>query len=361
MATIAILGGGNGGFAAAAHLWSLGHRIRLYNRSAGTIRSVAEAGGVHFTGVLGEGFATLEAASISLAEALSGADLVMVCLPAGAFESLALELAPLLDRSPPVVLNPGSTGGALVFARALRAAECRTLPALGETNTLTYICRKQGASAVYVSSVVRNVRFAALGSSATGEMAAQLAALYPTLNPVPNVLHTALSNVNAILHPPGMILASAWIEHTAGDFRYYYEAATPAVAQVMADLDAERLAIADAWKISQEPFPALFADLGSTTPEAGASGSFLRVLRESEPNQFIKAPATLEHRYLREDIPYGLVPLSALGRALGVRTPVIDSLITLASSISRTDYRAEGWTMEKLGLPPDPAAAAQFL
>jgi opine dehydrogenase len=34
----------------------------------------------------------------------------------------------------------------------------------------------------------------------------------------------------------------------------------------------------------------------------------------------------------------------------GVKTPVIDSLITLASAISRTDYRSEGLTLGKMGL-----------
>jgi opine dehydrogenase len=361
MTTVAILGGGNGGFAAAAHLHSLGHRVRLYNRSPATIQAIREARGIAYSGVIGEGFAPLSLITTSVAEALADAALVMICLPAFGLEHIASELAPLLDGTQPILLNPGNTGGALALRQMLRDAGCQALPLIAETNTLTYICRKRAPGEIYISSVVRNVRFAALLASQTEAIAGLVRELYPTLRPVEHVLFTALSNVNAVLHPPGIVLSAAWIEHTGGDFRYYYGAGTPTVAQVMADLDRERLALGSAWDITLEPFPALFADIGSTSAEAGASGSFLRMLRESEPNKFIRAPPSLDSRYLHEDIPFGLVPMSELARARAVATPVMDALITLTSSMNRVDYRARGWTLARLGLTTDRAAAVSVL
>jgi opine dehydrogenase len=44
------------------------------------------------------------------------------------------------------------------------------------------------------------------------------------------------------------------------------------------------------------------------------------------------------------------VPIAEIGGLLGIRTPVIDALISLASVVSRTDYRKEGLTVEKMGL-----------
>jgi opine dehydrogenase len=351
MLRVAVLGGGNGGFAAAAHLSTMGHHVQLYSRSAETLRAVRTAGGIAYSGVLGEGFARPALISHDLATAVRAVDLVMLCLPATAFADLAGRLASLLSPDVPVLLNPGNTGGSLFFRRALEEAGCRHLPPIAETNTLTYICRKQGEERVYISSLVRQVRVAVLPARGGERILALVRQLYPTLRPVATVLHTSLSNVNAVLHPPGMVLSAAWIEQSGGDFRYYYDAGTPAVAQVMADLDGERLAIAAAWGLRLEPFPQLFADIGSTSAEAGASGSFLRMLRESEPNKFIKAPASLDSRYLHEDIPFGLVPMSELGQALGVATPVMDALITLTSSMTRRNYRATGWTLERLGLP----------
>ena len=78
--------------------------------------------------------------------------------------------------------------------------------------------------------------------------------------------------------------------------------------------------------------------------------SAYRAIHESEPNRTINSPGTLDHRYLKEDVGYGLVPMAEIGRLVGVETPVIDAFITLASVISRTDYRKQGLTLEALGL-----------
>ena len=62
------------------------------------------------------------------------------------------------------------------------------------------------------------------------------------------------------------------------------------------------------------------------------------------------APDRLDHRYVAEDVPYGLVPLAELGRTAGIRTPVADALTTVASVALQRDYRAEGRTLEQMGL-----------
>jgi len=47
----------------------------------------------------------------------------------------------------------------------------------------------------------------------------------------------------------------------------------------------------------------------------------------------IKGPTNLNTRYLFEDIPTGLVPLSCLGKALGVKTPTMDAVVELGSAL----------------------------
>ena len=56
----------------------------------------------------------------------------------------------------------------------------------------------------------------------------------------------------------------------------------------------------------------------------------------------IVEPETLDHRYITEDVPYGLIPISELGRKLGVTTPLIDSFIEIASMIIQKDFRKTG-------------------
>jgi len=70
----------------------------------------------------------------------------------------------------------------------------------------------------------------------------------------------------------------------------------------------------------------------------------------SRPFSRIRAPKTLRHRYITEDVPYGLVSYSSLGDLLEVETPTMDILIDLASLLMDVDYWGEGVTMETLGL-----------
>jgi opine dehydrogenase len=68
------------------------------------------------------------------------------------------------------------------------------------------------------------------------------------------------------------------------------------------------------------------------------------------PNRTIKAPPCLDHRYIHEDVGYGLVPMAALGRLAGVATPTMDALVQLVSVALGVDYARDGLTLERLGL-----------
>ena len=91
------------------------------------------------------------------------------------------------------------------------------------------------------------------------------------------------------------------------------------VGRVIDAVDRERLAIAAAAGISTKPFVQIFAETGYTTEAAARSGSAHVALQESAPNRWIKGPPSLDHRYLHEDVGWGLVPWSAIGDVPGRR------------------------------------------
>ena len=65
----------------------------------------------------------------------------------------------------------------------------------------------------------------------------------------------------------------------------------------------------------------------------------------------IQAQSQLDHRYLTEDVGYSLIFLTDLAARLGVPTPVMDSVVTIASVVLGRDFRAEGTrTLRTLGL-----------
>ena len=65
----------------------------------------------------------------------------------------------------------------------------------------------------------------------------------------------------------------------------------------------------------------------------------------------IGAQSQLDHRYLTEDVGYSLIFLTDLAARLGVRTPVMEAVITIASVVLARDFRAEAArTVDTLGL-----------
>ncbi len=349
MNTVAVLGGGNGAHAAAADLTLKGFRVFLFSRSPDRFKPIRDQGGIVLIDPSGEKLVPIHRVCDTSEEALREAELILVTVPAIAHEHYAHACAPHLKDGQVVVLNPGSTGGALAFKKILREKESNPDVPICETNTLTYICRLTGPATVRIT-VRLKLQFATLPGKKTGECFGIFKGLFPDITERKNVLETSLTNFNAVMHPPGMIMNAGWIEHTRGDFSYYCEGGTPAIARVIEEVDRERMAICQKINYQTEQLLDFFYKAGATSERAYRSGSFYQALQESEPNRFIRAPETLSHRYLAEDIPFGIVPMAYLGEMLGIPTPTIDALIGLASLIHDTDYRQTGWTLEKMGI-----------
>jgi opine dehydrogenase len=347
---IAVLGAGNGGCAAAADLTLRGFEVRLFARSESTIAKLAKLGEIELV----EGGVSKKAApffmSPHLPPVVQGVDLIVVATPAVGHEYIAKNLANYLSDGQRILLNPGHTGGALHFANLLRTLGCKADVQLCETVTLTYICRMPQFGRVEVYRRTTNLRCAAFPAKHTAQLVREIQQVFPNVVAAVNVLETGFANINAIMHPAGMLGNAGWIEKTGGDFLYYREGITPAIGAWIDAVDRERLEIVRRLGLSPMRFVDIFHQAGLTTTEACDSGSAYQAIHESEPNFTIKSPPSLDHRYIREDVGYGLVPMAEIGKLLGVKTPVMDALITLASPALGIDFRGEGLTLEKMGL-----------
>jgi opine dehydrogenase len=347
--TVAILGAGHGGFAAAADLTHRGYSVRLQARNPDRLTALRERGGIEVRGIL-QGHIPIALTTTEVSEAVKGADLIMLVVPSVAHEHYSRSLAPLIDGSQPIFLNPGHTGGGLHFLYELRKSGYRGSIKICETVSLTYVTRMEAPATVGIYSYIKQLGFGALPGKHTDEMYELIKPLYPDIRKATSVVETALSNMNAVFHPPGMIMNAGWIEHTGGDFLFYKEGMTESIGRVTGAVDAERVAVAKALGVPHVTFLDAFFNAGLTTKAARDSGNIARACKESAPNATIKAPSSLNHRYVHEDVGYGLVPIAALGRLAGVPTPTIDSLVHIVGLAVGIDYAREGLTLEKLGL-----------
>jgi opine dehydrogenase len=345
---VSILGAGNGGCATAAHLALRGVRATLFDLPAfeDVLIPIREAGTLRLTGVLGDTTVPAPRVTTDASEAVSGADVLVVAVPAFAQEAFAREAAPHVTPGQVVVLTPGATGGALAFSAALRAAGAPDGIVVAETLSLPYACRKAAPDHVHVAGVKRNLPVAAFPARETPRAMAALGAVFPDmLAPAAHVLETSLNNPNAMAHPVPLLLNAGWVETTGGDFRFYTDGISPSVARAMEALDADRMAVVAALGL-----PAVEAIEWDRRLYGLAGATVYELNQRSWVHRDIRAPDRVRTRYLTEDVPYGLVPIASIGRELGVRTPAIDLFVDLACTVLGEDLRMGARTAATLGL-----------
>jgi opine dehydrogenase len=68
------------------------------------------------------------------------------------------------------------------------------------------------------------------------------------------------------------------------------------------------------------------------------------------PYQATGTPKSLDHKFITEDVPTGLIPMSEIGTAAGMKTSAIDALVEMVRSMTGKDFAVEGRTLERLGL-----------
>jgi opine dehydrogenase len=344
---ITVIGAGHGGKSMAAHLAIMGFPTTLYNRTPEHIAAIKALGVIDLETYEGgpRGLGKLACVTSNIAEALTKAEMIMVVVPSSAHVDVAKACAPFLKDGQVIVLHPGRTCGAIEFAKVLREEHCLANVIVSEAETFIYASRSDGPAQAHIFRIKEAVPLAALPSTSTQMVLDMIHQAYPEFIDGGNVLQTGLNNMGAIFHPALTILNSGWIEATHGDYQFYIDGVTQSVARVLEALDRERVTVASSLGIRAR------TALEWLKLAYDATGEDLREAIQNQPGYYgIKAPPTLNHRYIFEDVPMSLVPIASLGQRYGVSVHGMDSIIRMASIIHRTDYWRRGRTIDKLGI-----------
>jgi len=342
-----VIGAGHGGKAIAAHLSLMGFPVTLYNRTPENVDVIRERGGIELTSYKGgpHGFAELQLVTSNLDEAVREVEVIMVVVPSTAHRDIAQRVCRYLQDGQVVVLNPGRTGGAIEFQNVLRQRSCPADVTVAEAQSFIYRSRSTGPAEAQLFRIVDAVPLAALPADRTGRVLEVLQDAYPQFIDGVDVLHTGLNNVWSVLHPALALLNAGRIESTTGEFSFYVDGVSPAVARLLEVLDAERVALARVLGVSTQTavewLHTVYDSRGANLREA---------ILSSDAYRDVKAPRTLNHRYLLEDVPMCLVPIVGLGRRHGVSVKGIDGVIRLAQMVQGADYRRQGRRLSRLGI-----------
>ena len=342
--TITVIGAGNGGLAMAATASLLGAQVAIYDVVEELVAPIEKAAGVYLEDEHGKRFSPIRIATTDIKKALENTSLVLVVTPAFAHASVAKSIAPHISPGAYVVLNPGRTGGALEVATILKQLCPEKEITVAEAQTLLYACRKTSPTEIVIKGKKSSVPLAAVPSHKTPLVLNELAAYFPAFTMAESVLETSFANIGAIFHPAPTLLNTGWIESSKGAFEYYHQGISPAVADLLEQLDKERLRVANAYGVdipsAKEWLKAAYGIDAPTLYDA---------IQKNPAYAGIKAPTSPDTRYLKEDIPTGIVPISELGRLAGVKTPLMDAIVCSASFLLHADFRKTGRGISSMG------------
>ncbi|MDQ9010265.1 NAD/NADP octopine/nopaline dehydrogenase family protein [Acinetobacter gerneri] len=350
---ITVLGGGHGCYAAAVEMAEKGHDVVLWRRDGEAFEALNQAAQLNVKDYQGTRSVTVgfENAQIilktNLEQAIQHAELIIIPLPATTHTDLSKQTAPYFKDGQVVFLPPG-TFGSFIFAKAMKDAGNNAKVAFAETGTLPYLVRKHGVNDIVVSGYATRLPTGVFPSALSEHAFKILKQAYPSVEAIEDGLSGALMNAGPVIHPPLIMMNAGPLEHFEA-WDIHNEGTQPSIRRVTNQLDAERMRVREALGYGAPHFP--LADHYNKEGEGdewmygrGAHGKL------TDSGDWREDIDLEKHRYMLEDTRLGLSFLVSVGRFAGVKTPVAEGLLNIASAVTAKDLYAEGRTLEDLGL-----------
>ena len=344
---IAVLGGGNGSFAAAGDFALQGHDVRLWRRDAGLVEAQrAEGSRIVVKDSNGRHDVRLALVTTSMADAVREAELILCPVPAFAQADIARQLVPHL-RDGQVVFLPPATFGSMVFAKAAREAGNRAAVSFAETGTLPWLTRKHGPFEVAITIRARRLPVGVFPLRDADHALDVIGRAFPgAIEPCGDALSGALMNAGPIIHPPLIVMNAGGIEHFER-WDIHKEGTQAAIRRVTDALDAERIAVRTALGYGAPHFPLAHHYAKEGEIWMYGRGSHDRLTDSGDWRERI---VLTEHRYMREDFQLGLSFLVSVAELAGIAAPLARSFLAIGGAICGENFMETGRTLESLGL-----------
>jgi opine dehydrogenase len=344
---IAVLGGGNGSFAAAGDFTLQGHDVRLWRRDPHLVAEHRAAGSrIALDDSSGRHEVQLALVTADIAEAIGNAELILCPAPAFAQHDIAGRLAPHLADGQ-VVFLPPATFGTMIFAEAAHNAGNNAAASFAETGTLPWLARKHGPFEVAITVRARRLPVGVFPLRTADHALDVIGRAFPgVIEPCGDTLSAALMNAGPIIHPPLIVMNAGPIEHFER-WDIHKEGTQGSIRRVTDALDAERIAVRKALGYGEPHFPLAHHYASEGEQWMYGRGSHDRLTDSGDWREPI---VLTEHRYMREDLRLGLSFLASVGELAGVATPLAFSFLAIGGAICGEDFMESGRTLASLGL-----------
>ncbi len=221
--------------------------------------------------------------------------------------------------------------------------------AFAETGTLPWLTRRRpdedGLQTVAITTRASRLPSGVYPARHTDRALAVISAAFPgAIEPVEDALSAALMNAGPIIHPPLIIMNAGPIAHF-DKWDIHNEGTQPSIRAVHDALDGERMALRTALGYAAPHFP--LSDHYNTSDWMYGNLAHDKLVDSGDWHEKLDLK---DHRYMSEDIAYGLCLLVTLGEWMGLEMPVSAGLLSLGGVAAGTDFRKTGRSWSSTGL-----------
>jgi len=346
---VTICGCGSGAMAMAADLSMLGCRVNLYEvpHFRDNLEPIRANGGITLSGLPYSGktgLARLSVVTDNAREALAGSEVVFINVPCMAVGPFLEQLAPHLAEGQVVIVTTGYWAS-LRCRERLQATGAFDKYVFGEMALMPYLSGKIGPAAVEIGNWKREVFVSAWPAAGNQAALDKVRAIYPHTRLCKNILELNFRPGNPGVHAQITIPKAAFFFEQARVFRFYGEVSLCASKLTDAH-DVERMAVAAAYDCETATWP------DDCRRIYDLQGDNLYELHGSVTDRHAQKWNQVEEiqRLLVEDICYSFIPMEALARVVGLKTPVTTAMTDILAVFTGYDYRANALTLKALGL-----------
>jgi len=249
--------------------------------------------------------------------AVTNAKVILVTTNARGRRDAAFQMRSLAEEGQTVLIF-GGYWGAWEFRMILGGAVRRLDLTVAETSSQIFESTAEAGNVRL--RFTGNTDVSAADPDATAGLAESLRDLFPQFIPAPSILYTSLSAARPIV-------TASVIMNRIADTRHE-------PAELLARLEEERLGVASALGQNVPGFPEDPADACAKAESA-----------------FEQDRKSVTDRFLSEDVPFWLAPLSQLGRLAGKPTPAADGVIGACAAVYGDSLLERGPILRKEDLP----------
>ncbi len=379
---IAVLGAGAVGMTLAADCKLAGREVRLYSRSARSIAYMDRTGiqmdGIqrNLYGFERSGRAHLDMYTTDMTEALKGAKLILMSIPALAHEDYLRKLVPLLEDGMVIHTFPDNFASFLL-RRFMREEGCTKDVIIGGWGSAPYGTRVEKVQGFWTNHV--GIKYRAISLRGACLPMTDLDDFIESANYLPcmdsvttgngcdrgdTMIDIGFSNINPVIHVPASLLGVSSMENWSlvygnepDSYSMYSHGLCPSICRVQYQFYQEQVAIAkklgiDYPKYEYEMFFSRRSILTQEYMGLDENGKDNVVFPLDKPcDEGNTGPNNINHRYITEDIPVGCKIYHDLGVKFGVPTPIIDSMIVLGGAMHEKSFFEETkYNLDYLGI-----------